>query len=116
MLANMDCNEDVLTRVRKALVNTPNVKEKKMFGGITFMVNDKMCISVSNHRIMCRIDPMIHEEVTGKKGCQAVKMREREYKGYVYVSEDGIKTREDLDYWLGLALDFNKKVRTPRKK
>ncbi len=104
----MAYNEKLTNRVREALIDIPNVEEKKMFSGITFMVNGKMCISVGDERIMCRIDPAIHEEVIERKGCRTVKMKGREYKGYVYVSEDSIKTKKDFDYWISLALDFNK--------
>jgi TfoX/Sxy family transcriptional regulator of competence genes len=114
----MAYNEKLTNRVREALTDIPNVEEKKMFSGITFMVNGKMCISAGDDRIMCRIDPAVHEKVVERKGCRTVVMKGREYKGYVYVSEDGIKTKKDFDYWVGLALDFNKfaKASTPARK
>jgi TfoX/Sxy family transcriptional regulator of competence genes len=101
-----------------ALAHTPGVEEKKMFRGITFMVNGKMCISVSGDRLMCRIDPDLHESAIQKKGCRTVQMGGREYKGYVYVDEEAIKSKKDLDHWMGLALEFNKhaKASVKRKK
>jgi hypothetical protein len=48
----MTHNEALQSRVRAALARTRRVEEKKMFGGITFMVNGKMCISVGAHRLM----------------------------------------------------------------
>ena len=110
----MAYNEKLTNRVREALAGILNIEEKKMFSGITFMVNGKMCISVGDDRIMCRIDPAIHEEVIGKKGCRTVEMKGREYKGYVYVNAEGIKTKRDFDYWVGLALDFNKKAKASK--
>ena len=114
----MAYNEKLTNRVRVALADIPNVEEKKMFSGITFMVNGKMCISVGNDRIMCRIDPSIHEKAIERKGCRTVTMKGREYEGYVYVSEEGIKTKKDFDYWVSLALDFNKwaKASKPARK
>ena|SRR5438876_12360276 len=118
----MAYNEKLTNRIREALAGVSNVEEKKMFSGITFMVNGKMCISAGNDRIMCRIDPAVHEEAIKKKGCRTVVMKEREYKGYVYVNEEAIKSKKDLDYWIGLALDFNKRAKaskprkTPQKK
>lgn len=111
----MAYNEKLTNRVRAALSNTPSVEEKRMFSGITFMVNGKMCITVSNDRIMCRIDPEIHDESLKRKASRTVVMKGREYKGYVYVNEEGINTKEDFDYWIGLALDYNRKAKATSK-
>jgi TfoX/Sxy family transcriptional regulator of competence genes len=112
----MAYNEKLTARIREALAHLPKVEEKRMFRGVTFMVDDKMCITAGDNKIMCRIDPAIHEEVLKRKGCETVKMRGREYKGYVYVSEEGIKTKKDLDYWITLALAFNKLAKSSKKK
>jgi len=106
----MAYNEELTNRVRTALSNVPFVEEKRMFSGITFMVNGKMCISVSNDRIMCRIDPTIHDDVLKRKAVRTVIMKGHDYKGYVYVGEEGIEGKEDFDFWIELALDFNKKL------
>src|SRR5260221_14668144 len=111
----MAYNEKLADKIRKALVHLPKVKDKKMFGALAFMVDNKMCITVGANRIMCRIDPTIHEEVIKRKGCSTVIMRGREYKGYVHVNEDCIKNKKDFDYWITLALDFNKKAKVPKK-
>ena len=110
----MAYNEKLTKRLREALTGVSNIEEKRMFSGITFMVNGKMCISAGDDRIMCRIDPAIHEEAIKKKGCRTVMMKGREYKGYVYVNEESIKTKKDLDYWVGLSLDFNKRVKASK--
>ena len=112
----MAYNEKLTARIREALAHLPKVEEKRMFRGVTFMVDDKMCITAGDNKIMCRIDPAIHEEVLKRKGCETVKMRGREYKGYVYVSEEGIKEKKDLDYWITLALAFNKLAKSSKKK
>jgi len=112
----MAYNEKLTARIREALAHLPNVAEKRMFRGVTFMVNDKMCITAGDNKIMCRIDPSIHEEALKRQGCETVKMKGREYKGYVYVNEEGIKTKKDLDYWIRLALEFNKLAKSSKKK
>ena len=112
----MAYNEKLTARIRKALEHLPNIEEKRMFRGVTFMVNDKMCISAGDTKIMCRIDPSIQEEALKRKGCETVKMKGREYKGYVYVNEEGIKTKKDLDYWIRLALEFNRLAKSSKKK
>lgn len=112
----MAYDEELADRIRKALAHLPNVKEKKMFGGLAFMVDNKMCITTAGpDRIMCRIDPAIHNEASKRKGCSTVIMRGREYKGYVHVNKDSIKNKKDFDYWVGLALDYNKIAKSSKK-
>ena len=110
----MAVNEKLTKRVREALADLPNVEEKRMFSGITFMVNGKMCISVGDDRIMCRIDPNIHDDVVVRNGARGVHMKGREYRGYVYVSEEGIKAKKDFDFWVGLSLEFNKRAKASK--
>ena len=114
----MAYNEVLTQRIRDALALIPHVEEKKMFRGVTFMVNGKMCISAGDDEIMCRIDPTIHEQALERKGCRPVIMKGREYKGYVYVNGEGMGTKRGLEHWIGLALDYNKiaKASTKRKK
>ncbi|MDQ2721594.1 MAG: TfoX/Sxy family protein [Bacteroidota bacterium] len=112
----MAYNEKLADKIRDALVEVRNIEEKKMFRGITFMVNGKMCVSVSGDELMCRFDPALHEEVMEKKNCRPMIMKGREYNGYCYVSEDGMKFKKDFDYWINLALDFNKRAKASKKK
>src|SRR5450432_843310 len=112
----MPYNEKLADRIREVPKHLPNVEEKKMFRGVTFMVNDKMCVSVSGDEMMCRFDPALQETVADKKGFRPMIMKGREYKGYGYISQEGIKSKKDFDYWIGLAFEFNKKARSSKKK
>ncbi len=84
----MAYNAVLADRVRDALASVPSVEEKKMFRGVTFMVEGKMCISVGDDELLCRIDPALHEELIEKSGCRGVIMNGREYKGYVLVGNE----------------------------
>jgi TfoX/Sxy family transcriptional regulator of competence genes len=97
-------------RVRELLADTRGVQEKKMFRGITFMVNKKMCVTCGDDELMCRIDPSVYTELVTKPGVRAMVMRGKELKGYLFVKEDQLKTARALGYWIGLALDYNKKL------
>ena len=112
----MAYNEKLAERIRKALSHLPKVEEKKMFRGVTFMVNGKMCVNVSGENLMIRFDPGLQETVASKKGYQPMIMKDREYKGYCYVSKEGFKSKKDFDYWIGLALDFNQRAKASKKK
>lgn len=104
-------NEVLLSQVRAALAPVPGVNERRMFGGTAFMLRGKLCISVRAGRIMCRIDPALHEAALEHEGSRTVVMRGREYRGYLYVDAEAVRAKRDLDYWVGLALDYNKRAK-----
>ncbi len=108
-------NEQLANNVRKQLSKQKFI-EKKMFGGLAFIVNDKMCINVSGENLMCRFDPSLEEQVKRKKGYVPMVMKGRVYKGYCYVEEIGFSTDLDFEYWINLCLDFNEKAKTSKKK
>ncbi|HYD22350.1 MAG TPA: TfoX/Sxy family protein [Flavipsychrobacter sp.] len=112
----MAYNEKMVERIRELLVLQKKVEEKKMFGGVCFMVNDKMCVGVNENEIMCRIDPLIYEEALEKKGAREMTFTGKPMKGYVFVDDEGIKTKKDLEKWVDLCLDFNSKAKSSKKK
>lgn len=112
----MAYNEKLNDRIREALAHLPNIEEKNMFGGICYMYNDKMCVGVVKDEMMCRIDPDVYEETLQKNGCREMVFTGKPMKGYVYVSEEGMKSKEDFDYWINLCLEFNSKAKSSKKK
>lgn len=104
-----------MERVRAAMSGVEGVVEKRMFGGVAFMVNGKMCMTVRQARIMCVIDPAMHGRLAKRKGTQRVVMRGKELKGYLRVRKEALKNKADLDYWVELAIGYNK-VKTGSKK
>jgi TfoX/Sxy family transcriptional regulator of competence genes len=111
----MTLNERLAERVRAEFSGVSNLEEKRMFGGIAFMVNGKLCVSVRDERMMCRVDPANHDYLIRMGGCHTVKMRGREYKGYVLVDEKALKSSGDIRRWVGLALEFNGRAKASRK-
>jgi len=112
----MPYNEKLAERIRASLAAIPKVEEKKMFRGITFMVNGKMCVNVSGEEMMCRFDPSLQETIAEKKGFRTMIMKGRVYKGYGYVSQDAIQSKKDFDFWINLCLEFNSKAKSSKKK
>src|SRR5687767_10299535 len=100
----MAYDEKLADRLREALADLPRAEEKKMFRGMCFMVNGKMCVCVSGDEIMCRIDPVDWEEVVEKEGCRPMVRNGRAMKGFVYVSQGFIKSKKNFDYWVDLCL------------
>ncbi|GAL87478.1 hypothetical protein MYP_4708 [Sporocytophaga myxococcoides] len=105
-------------RVRNYLSEIPGLKieEKKMFRGLAFMVNDKMCVNVSGENLMCRFDPEKQQEIKRKPGYLPMTMKDKEIKGYCYVNPDGIQKKKDLEYWIELCLEFNSKAKASKRK
>ncbi len=113
----MAFNESLAERV-KSVLKARNVKhtEKKMFGGLCFLVDDKMLIGVEKERIMARIDPEDEAKAMKKKGAAPMTFTGRPMKGYVFVSDKGVDLDKDLEYWVDLCLKFNPKAKSSKKK
>ena len=79
----MAINERLTNRVRELLAGVNKEEEKKMFSGIAFMVNAKLCIAVRDDNIMCRIDPALHDELVEQPGCSSMVMKGKDLQGYV---------------------------------
>jgi TfoX/Sxy family transcriptional regulator of competence genes len=113
----MAFNENMADRVRELIAaQHENVEEKKMFGGLCFMVNDKMCIGVEKERLMVRLDPEKYEEVILKEGCTPMDFTGKPMKGFVFVDIDVLNTQKRLEYWVDLALTYNKIAKASKKK
>ena len=112
----MAYDEKLANRIRERLAGLRNIEEKKMMGGLTFMYNGKMCVGVFKDELMCRIDPAIHDEAITKPGCHTMDFTTRPMIGYVLIDESGMKKKADFEYWIGLALDFNKRAKASKKK
>lgn len=85
----MAYNEKLANRTRKIIAVThKNIEEKKMFGGLCFMVNDKMCVGVEKERLMTRLNPELFDEVIEKEGFTPMDFTGKIMKGFVFVSED----------------------------
>jgi TfoX/Sxy family transcriptional regulator of competence genes len=112
----MAFSEKLAQRIREGLADLPQVEEKQMFGGVCFMMNNKMCMGVVKDEMMCRIDPAMEETALEMNGCRPMDFTGRPMKGYVYVSDEGMKTRKAMEYWIGLCLDFNSRAKASKKK
>jgi len=112
----MPYNEKLADRIREAIADVGDIEEKKMFRGMCFMLNGKMCICVSDEEMMFRIDPEVYETVWEKPGVRAMIHSGKTMKGFVYVSQDVITSKKEFDYWVKLSLEFNKKAKPAKKR
>ena len=112
----MPANEALLNRVRELLEKVSAVDERAMFNGVTFMVDGKMCVSVSNDELMCRIGPDAYDSAVEQTGVRAMMIRGKEYRGYVYVLPEVLCTKQQLQHWLDLCLAYNPLAQSSKKR
>jgi len=113
----MSYNEKLAGKAREIISQThKKVEEKKMFGGLCFLVNGKMCIGVEAERLMFRLDPAKTDEVMCKEGCKPMDFTGRVMKGYFFVDAEALNTKKKLEYWIQLALEYNKVAKPAKKK
>lgn len=112
----MAFNEKLSNRIREAMAGFTGVEEKFMFGGVCYMLKGKMCIGVVGDEIMCRIGPHVYQEALEKEGCREMVFTGKPMKGYVFVAENGFKSKKQFDYWIGLCVAFNKEAKASKKK
>jgi TfoX/Sxy family transcriptional regulator of competence genes len=113
----MPFNEHLAERIRRTL-NEKKVgfDEKRMIGGLCFMVNDKMCVGVEKDKLMARIGPEVYEESLKKKGCRPMDFTGKVLKNFVFVEAEVIDKDKDLDYWIDLCLAYNPKAKSSKKR
>ncbi|MEZ5007438.1 MAG: TfoX/Sxy family protein [Chitinophagales bacterium] len=97
-------------------------EEKRMFGGLCMMVDDKMCCGLlfdkNKHTdfLMARIGEERSAEAMKKVGCHPMDFTGRPMKGYVFITPDGFDTDEELFYWIKLCIDYNPLAKASKKK
>ncbi len=112
----MPYDDKLAGRVRDILKRQTGVEERRMMGGLTFMVGGKMCVGVLRGDLMARIAPEDYESALQRKGCREMDFTGRPVRGFVFVGPEGTGTDEGLRTWITLALDFNRRAKSSRKK
>ena len=114
----MPYNEKLADKVREIITIThQDVEEKKMFGGLCFMVNGKMCVGIMKDQLMVRLDRFKVEELLETEECMPMQFTGRIMKGFVLVNDTALTKKSKLNFWLQLALEYNKiaKASKPKK-
>ncbi len=102
----MAYDEAVAGRAREALAGAPDVVEKRMFGGIAFMVRGNMCCGVIGDRLMLRVGPDGYEAALSRPNAKPMDFTGRPMKGMVYIEPAGFASTRDLDTWIKKAMEF----------
>jgi hypothetical protein len=102
----MAFDEGLAERIRQAVVDRPGAVEKKMFGGLAFMLNDYMFCGVTNEELMARVGPDNYEASLSKPHVREMDFTGRSMKGYVFVAPEGVESDQELQYWVDLCAEF----------
>ncbi len=102
----MAYNEALAQSVRLVLADQAGVTEKKMFGGLTFLLFGNMVCGVVNDDLVVRVGPDRHEEALAEPFARAMDFTGRAIKGMVYVDPEGYRSAEDLGKWVQQGLEF----------
>lgn len=104
-------------RIRNAFI-MKGVKweEKRMMGGTTFMVDDKMCLGTFKGGLLCRIDPDEKQELLTREGAEIVRQGGREMKSYIHLQPEYYDSDEALEFWISKCLEFNPKAKASKKR
>ena len=113
----MAYDEHLADRLRANLKeNRISFEEKKMFGGICFMVDDKMCIGVVQDNLMARLNPADTEAMLEKPGAVPMDFTGKSMKGFLFINDEGWDTDDDLSFWVDKCLDYNPLAKASKKK
>jgi TfoX/Sxy family transcriptional regulator of competence genes len=91
-------------------------KENQMMGGLAFMVNDKMCVGIIKNNMIARIAPELYEDATDRPGCRPMDLTGKPMRGWIFIEPEAIDLDKDLNKWIQLALDFNPRAKSTKKK
>lgn len=89
---------------------------KKMMGGLCFMVDDKMCMGISDDDLMARVDTECYEELLQREGARPMNFTGRTMKGFIFVSLEVLESEKELQFWVEQCLAFNPRAKSSKKK
>ena len=97
----MAYDEDLANRIRELIAAEEGVTEKRMFGGLAFLVGGNMSVAASGQGgLMVRLDPEASEPLLAKPHVRPMEMRGREMRGWLRVDTDGVRTKRQLEPWV----------------
>jgi TfoX/Sxy family transcriptional regulator of competence genes len=103
----MAYDEQLAERIRAQVVGEPELTEKKMFGGLAFLVGGNMAIAASSEGgVLVRVDPEQSDELVASTEARVMEMRGREMRGWLRVDAEHVRTDSELAKWVGLGTAY----------
>ncbi len=111
----MAYDEGLAQRIRDAMPQGVRCEEKRMFGGLCFLARGHMLVGLAKHDLMVRVGPEAYERALALPHARPMDFTGRPMKGYVFVRPQGVDRAEDLEAWIGRALEFNRSLPAKKK-
>jgi TfoX/Sxy family transcriptional regulator of competence genes len=103
----MAYDEDLADRIRELIGGEPNLEEKKMFGGLAFLIGGNMSVAASGQGgLMVRVDPEQTDALLEKPHAKPFEMRGREMQGWLRVDDEGVRTKRELEPWVRRGVEY----------
>jgi TfoX/Sxy family transcriptional regulator of competence genes len=100
-------DEDLANRIRELVSNESGVTEKKMFGGLAFLINGNMSVSASGQGgLLLRVEPDQTDKLSEQKHAEPFVMRGRAMRGWLRVAPDGLRAKRDLERWVSRGVAY----------
>jgi TfoX/Sxy family transcriptional regulator of competence genes len=100
-------DEELADRIRELLATDHDVAEKKMFGGLAFLIGGNMSVSASGQGgLLLRCDPEETDALVGRPGVGRFEMRGRAMDGWLRVDADAVESQEELEHWVAVGVDY----------
>ena len=103
----MAYDEHLADRIRALIEDEPDLTEKKMFGGLAFLIGGNMAVAASGQGgLLVRADPENSDDLLAAKGVQPMEMRGRQMQGWLRVDDDAVRTKRQLERWVGVGVGY----------
>jgi TfoX/Sxy family transcriptional regulator of competence genes len=107
MIGAMAYDEDLADRIRELIAGEPDVTEKRMFGGLAFLVGGNMSVSASGQGgLMVRVDPAETDALLEQPHARPFEMRGRSMDGWLRVDAEGVRTQRELEPWVRRGVEY----------
>ena len=107
----MPYDEDLANRIRELLADEDAVTEKRMFGGLAFLVNGNMAVAASHTGgLLARVDPVDSDDAVARPHAALMEMRGRTMDGWIRVDAEGVASDGDLAGWVGASVSYVKSL------
>jgi TfoX/Sxy family transcriptional regulator of competence genes len=106
-IAAVAYDEDLANRIRELIGRDPDLSEKKMFGGLAFLIGGNMAVAASGQGgVLVRVDPEQSDALVASTNARLMEMRGREMRGWLRVSSDDLRSKRELARWVELGTTY----------